>query len=99
MLLERQPLTGDGREGVRLRVSEVALRFGLSDVGLAKACQRAGIPLPALGYWARAEAGRLLDRSPLPPPPFGLRHKIRLRGRERKAKREDSGKIEAKIAA
>jgi len=80
-------------------VSEVARRFGISDVGLAKACRRAAIPIPPRGYWAKAEAGRLVEQSPLPPPPPGLRDKIRLKGRASKAKQEDSGKIEAKIAA
>ena len=26
-------------------------RFGISDVGLAKACRRANIPTPDRGYW------------------------------------------------
>ena len=36
-------------------VAELAGRFGLSDVGLAKACRRAGIPLPSRGYWPKIE--------------------------------------------
>lgn len=38
-------------------VSELAQRIGVSDVGLAKLCRRAAIPLPRRGYWARVEAG------------------------------------------
>jgi hypothetical protein len=38
-------------------VSEIA-RMGISDVGLAKACRRADIPLPPRGYWGRVGAGQ-----------------------------------------
>ena len=31
---------------------KVARRFGISDVGLAKACRRHKIPLPGRAYWA-----------------------------------------------
>jgi hypothetical protein len=61
-------------------VSEVATRFGVSDVGLAKACRRAMIPIPARGYWAKVEAGLSLYAPPLPPAPSGLPQKIRIRG-------------------
>lgn len=33
--------------------SSLARRLGISDVGLAKACRRAHIPVPGLGYWAK----------------------------------------------
>jgi hypothetical protein len=36
----------------------LASRFGISDVGLAKTCQRANIPVPERGYWARKQAGQ-----------------------------------------
>jgi len=39
-----------------LRTSSV--RFGISDVALKKTCQRASIPTPERGYWARKEAGK-----------------------------------------
>lgn len=51
-------------------VRTLAQRFGISDVGLRKTCQRAGIPLPPAGCWAKVAAGKkvtqhpLLDRSP-----------------------------------
>ena len=33
-------------------VSKIAPEFGLSDVGLAKACRRLKVPIPSVGYWA-----------------------------------------------
>lgn len=45
----------------------LAERFGMSDVGLAKACRRAGIPVPPRGYWAKVQHGRPVSRVPLPP--------------------------------
>jgi hypothetical protein len=47
-------------------VSVVALRYGLSDVGLAKICRALAIPLPSRGYWAKVKAGRIMRRAPLP---------------------------------
>ena len=47
-------------------VRTLAKELGVSDVGLAKACRRANIPLPGLGYWAKLAAGHRLTRIPLP---------------------------------
>lgn len=44
----------------------VAARLGISDVGLAKACRREGIPVPERGYWAKLQAGKSVSRPPLP---------------------------------
>ena len=38
--------------------STLAKRYAISDVALAKACRRAGIPMPDRGYWAKRQAGR-----------------------------------------
>ena len=48
-------------------MSKLAREFDISDVGLAKVCASYGIPRPPRGYWARAEAGRVPPRPPLPP--------------------------------
>jgi hypothetical protein len=46
---------------------QVAKRYGVSDVAIAKACALLDIPKPPRGYWARKAAGqKLLDRPPLP---------------------------------
>jgi hypothetical protein len=45
---------------------KVATRFHVSDVAVAKACQRYKIPLPGRGYWARVAVGQTVAKSPLP---------------------------------
>jgi hypothetical protein len=45
----------------------LAIQYGISDVGLAKACKRYRIPRPPRGYWARLEAGQKVQRDALPP--------------------------------
>jgi len=42
-------------------------RYGLSDVGLARLCDRLLIPRPGVGYWAKLEHGKAPPRPPLPP--------------------------------
>jgi len=61
--LSRSPLCTFTREALyKLLWSEstrtLSKRFGISDVGLAKACRRANIPTPDRGYWARVAAAR-----------------------------------------
>lgn len=48
-------------------VRTVAARFEISDVALKKACQRASIPTPDRGYWAKREAGKSVTKIALPP--------------------------------
>lgn len=38
----------------------------MSDNGLRKICQKLGVPLPPLGYWAKLRAGQKVKRAPLP---------------------------------
>src|SRR5262249_19558290 len=47
-------------------VRDVARRYGLSDVGLAKICQKLGVPVPGRGFWARKAAGETVKQEPLP---------------------------------
>lgn len=44
----------------------LAEAYGLSDVGLAKICQKYDIPKPPRGYWARVEHGQTPSQTPLP---------------------------------
>jgi integrase len=64
-------------------VSEVSSRLGVSDVGFAKLCRRARVPVPARGYWARLDAGQLPSRPPLPRASGDLPLLLRIRGNKR----------------
>lgn len=46
-------------------VEKLAPKFGLSDRGLAKLCERHAIPTPPRGYWARKQAGQKVVKIPL----------------------------------
>lgn len=50
-------------------VREVAADLGISDVGLAKACRRSGIPLPPQGYWIRGRGRKRAHSKPRLPAP------------------------------
>lgn len=47
-------------------VSKLAKEMNISDVGLAKACRKAGIPLPPAGYWTKVAHGKPVLRPALP---------------------------------
>ena len=47
-------------------VREVARRYGVSGVALAKTCRRLSVPVPGRGYWAKLAAGKAEPRPPLP---------------------------------
>lgn len=44
----------------------LAVRFGISGVGLKKVCAKHNVPVPGRGYWAKALAGKKQRRTPLP---------------------------------
>jgi len=46
--------------------TQLAVQYGISDVGLAKVCKRYRIPRPPRGYWAKLQAGKPVRRTPLP---------------------------------
>ncbi|MFB3904930.1 MAG: hypothetical protein ACE15E_15875 [Acidobacteriota bacterium] len=49
---------------------QLAKKYGLSDVGLAKICRKLEIPRPDRGYWAKLQAGKRVEERPeLPPLP------------------------------
>lgn len=62
-------------------MSQLAKRFGVSDVGLSKACRRAVIPVPERGYWAKRQAGKLTVQQPLPPRDPGMSDEVEVGGR------------------
>src|SRR5262245_62845586 len=58
-------------------VRQVASKYGISDVGLAKICRKLDVPLPGRGFWARKEAGHEDERPPLRPLREGQEEEIR----------------------
>jgi len=52
-------------------MTKIAKRLGISDVGLAKACRRANIPVPNRGYWVKTQHGKTVTRPLLPPAKSG----------------------------
>ena len=44
---------------------DVARRFGISDVGLAKLCRRVDVSTPMAGYWMKTRNGKTVRRQPL----------------------------------
>lgn len=44
-------------------MTKLAEDFGLSDVGLAKICERHRIPTPPRGYWAKKDAGKKVKQT------------------------------------
>lgn len=53
-------------------ISVIAKRMGVSDVGFAKACRRARVPIPERGYWAKRKAGKPVIQPALPPRMLGM---------------------------
>src|SRR5262245_16197419 len=47
-------------------IHTLSAKFGLSDVGLAKVCRRYNIPIPSRGHWAKKQAGKRVNKPPLP---------------------------------
>jgi hypothetical protein len=47
-------------------IIKLAKRFYLSDQGLAKKCKKHNIPRPPMGYWAKLEHGKPVEKTPLP---------------------------------
>jgi len=44
-------------------MTKLAESFGISDVGLAKICDRHRVPTPPRGYWAKKEAGQKVKQT------------------------------------
>ncbi len=53
-------------------VHKLAPRLDVSGPGLAKICRRYDIPVPERGYWARLDAGKPVDKRPLPARGLGM---------------------------
>lgn len=57
-------------------MTKLAIELGISDVGLAKACRRNGIPVPPRGHWAKLAAGKISPTIPLPNPEIDITVKL-----------------------
>ena len=47
-------------------MTSVCKRFGLTDNGLRKHCVSMNIPTPPMGYWAKLQNGKQVEKMPLP---------------------------------
>ncbi|HEY3744706.1 MAG TPA: hypothetical protein VGL17_00570 [Gemmatimonadaceae bacterium] len=65
-------------------VSVLSSRFGLSDVGFAKICRRARIPLPPRGYWAKRSSGKPVAQIPFPDRGPGMADLVEIEPRVRR---------------
>lgn len=64
VVLQREKLH---KEVWQTPVRQLAKKYGMSDVGLAKVCKRMDIPLPPRGYWAKQAHGHKVAPQALPP--------------------------------
>lgn len=79
-------------------IKDIAPKFGISDVALAKFCRKHEIPLPGRGYWAKVQAGKPVATLSLPERGLGRSETITLgrdewQGREAQEKREREQEI------
>jgi hypothetical protein len=75
---------------------QLAKRYGISDVGLAKVCRKLGIPVPGRGYWQKIKSGKRVRRKSLPPLAKGQKN-VAMIGRTTKPARnnEDQAHIDS----
>jgi hypothetical protein len=81
-------------------MARLSRRFGMSDVGLAKACARMMIPVPGRGYWAKKEVGRAPRPTRLPALPASAgpqMREMRVQRREAPTAAESAGDEVASI--
>jgi hypothetical protein len=73
-------------------ISQIAPELGISGTGLAKLCERHGIPVPERGHWAKMQHGKRVRRKPpLPPAKPGQCERIVIQRRAVKPPIEESG--------
>jgi len=90
-------------------MTKAAESFGISDVGLAKICDRHRVPTPQRGYWAKKEAGKkvkqtifvkvddpLLDRIVINPSHDSIPEPVREVIEKRRAERKASRPVQLK---
>ena len=60
-------------------MTTISKRYGLSDNGLRKHCKSMSIPTPPLGYWAKLQHGKKVEKTPLPKDYDGKKESVSLR--------------------
>lgn len=71
-------------------VRTLAREFDISDVGLAKACRKHGIPLPPVGYWTKVQHGKKVTQPNLPSAPAA---EVLLEANRNRPKKPDLGPL------
>lgn len=71
-------------------VNAVAKRYGVSDVALRKICEKLGVPVPPLGYWAKLAAGQTPIVAKLPTNHKGPTRHVRKQWDDPEASERDS---------
>lgn len=79
-------------------ITALAKKFGLSDVGLAKTCRAADIPLPDRGYWAKVQAGQSPPKPSLPPRGLACGDELIIGPRDHSASRSVGDDVETPLA-
>jgi hypothetical protein len=64
-------------------IMKLARQYGLSDRGLAKICDRMGIPVPGRGYWAKVQSGKSPPQPKLPKIKAGQQSRVVLSKHEK----------------
>lgn len=64
-------------------IRDIAKRLEISDVGLAKACRNADVPVPPRGFWNKQKAGHRVVKADLPQRRPGHSDKVTI-GRDRR---------------
>lgn len=78
-------------------ITALAKKFGLSDVGFAKTCRAADIPLPDRGYWAKVQAGKSPPKPSLPPRGLACGDEVIIGPREYSGRRSAGEDLEASL--
>jgi hypothetical protein len=84
-------------------MQNLSKQIGISDVAIAKHCRKLGVPTPERGYWAKLQAGKKVERKPLPPRCLGTFNRVEISGTLTSDLRrrvvgepgEDAGEVEA----
>jgi len=75
--------------------SQLAQKYGISDVALSKICKKLNVPKPPRGYWARKSVGQHVRREKLPKLRAGqpFEHRLELRSGSSNSIEEDAEEL------